>query len=189
MARKTIWKKITEKYNELNERMARGFGSRYYNYYLRQRKKREEAKKKITPPPTSPPSTAKTTEWTTQTKVGVLIALVVVGVFFGYLFLSYAERHQRIEAINTVRSYEILDGLTVDDLVQDEVVDSWLMGSPKRAVWDAERETGSRYIVTLQFKMELPEEDIYFHGARWRVNVKTNEIEPLDDGARAYMGL
>lgn len=72
--------------------------------------------------------------------------------------------------------------------MQDEVVDSWLMGSPKRAVWDAERETGSRFIVTLQFKMELLEEDLYFHGARWRMNVKTKEIEPLDDGARAYMG-
>ena len=133
--------------------------------------------------------TQKTAKWTTEAKVGVLIVLVVVGGFVGYFFLSYAERHSRIEAINTVRSYEILDGLTIDDLVQDEVVDSWLMGSPKRAVWDAERETGSQYIVTLQFMMELPEENIYFHGARWRVNVRTNEIEPLDDGARAYMGL
>ncbi len=133
--------------------------------------------------------TQKTAKWTTEAKLGVLIVLVVVGGFVGYFFLSYTERHSRIEAINTVRSYEILDGLTIDDLVQDEVVDSWLMGSPKRAVWDAERETGSQYIVTLQFMMELPEENIYFHGARWRVNVRTNEIEPLDDGARAYMGL
>lgn len=133
--------------------------------------------------------TQKTAKWTTEAKIGVLIALVVVGGFLGYFFLSYAERHSRIEAINTVRSYEILDGLTVNDLVQDEVVSSLLMGSPKRAVWDAKRETGSQYIVTLQFMMELPEENIYFHGARWRVNVRTNEIEPLDDGARAYMGL
>lgn len=133
--------------------------------------------------------TQKTAKWTTKAKVGALIALVVIGGILGYFFLSYAERHSRIEAINTVRSYEILDGLTIDDLVQDEVVDSWLMGSPKRAVWDAERETGSQYIVTLQFLMELPEGNIYFHGARWRVNVRTNEIEPLDDGARAYMGL
>lgn len=133
--------------------------------------------------------TQKTAKWTTEAKVGALIALVVVGAFFGVFFLSYAERSHRIEAINTVRSYEILDGLTIDDLVQDEVVDSWLMGSPKRAVWDAERETGSQYIVTLQFLMELPGKNIYFHGARWRVNVRTNEIEPLDDGARAYMGL
>lgn len=183
MARKTIWKKIAEKYNELNERMARGMGSWYHNRYLRQRKKREGARKKTTPPPTK-----KTTEWTTGAKVGVLIALVIVGSFVGYFFISYAERHRRIEAINTVRSYEILDGLTIDGLVQDEVFDAWLMGSPKRAVWDAEREAGGQYIVTLQFLMELPEENLYFHGARWRVNVKTNEIEPLDGGAQAYMG-
>lgn len=130
-----------------------------------------------------------TTQWTTEAKIGALVALVVVGGFLGYFFLSYAERHSRIEAINTVRSYEIVDGMTVDDLVQDEVVSSWVAGSPKRAVWDAERETGSQYIVTLQFVMELPEEDVYFHGARWGADIRTKEIEPLDDGARAYMGL
>lgn len=49
--------------------------------------------------------TKKPTQWATEAKIGVLVALVVVGGFFGYLFLSYAERHHRIEAINTVRSY------------------------------------------------------------------------------------
>lgn len=130
-----------------------------------------------------------TTEWTTEVKAGALIVLVVVGGFFGYLFLFYAERPRGIDAINTVRSYEILDGLTIDDLVQDEVVGAWLTGSRKRAVWGAERGTGNRYVVTLQFLMELLEENIYFHGARWRVDIKTGKIEPLDDGARAYMGL
>ena len=139
---------------------------------------KREAKKKTTPP-ASPGALIAL----------VVIALVVGGGLIGYFFLSYAERSHRIDAINTVRGYEILDGLTIDGLVQDEVFDAWLMGSPKRAVWDAERETGGQYVVTLQFLMELPGENIYFHGAMWRVNVKTEEITPLDGGAEAYMGL
>lgn len=41
------WKEWKEKYDKLNERVARGFGKRYYNYFMRQRGKKEEKKKKV----------------------------------------------------------------------------------------------------------------------------------------------
>jgi len=127
-----------------------------------------------------------TTKSTTNAKIGVLVAsiILIVCIGGGFLFLSYAERHSKTEAINTVRNYEIAEfEMTVNDMVRA----NW--SYPYKAVWGAEHEAGSQYLVTLQIVMELSEENVYCDNARWQVDIGAKKIEPLDDSARIYMGL
>ena len=125
-------------------------------------------------------------------RTGVVIGVAIIGIavlfLFYFFFYGPALAQRQMNAINIVRGYEVAKGLAIDQLVQDEVTDSWLAGYPKQAVWGAERETGDQYVVTLQFGIGNPAYK-YEHVARWRVNIKTNEIEPLDNGARQYMWL
>ncbi len=169
------WK---EKYRELNDRMARGFGKRYYNYYQRRRAK-SKTKKKTTP------------QLSVGQRAGIII-LSIGALCVGFAFLLYvffyapALAQRRVDAINIVRGYGADEWITIDKLVQDEVVSSWEMGYPKRAVWDAGHVEGDIYVVTLQFGIGNPPYE-YEHVAQWAVNIKTENIIPGDNQARDYM--
>lgn len=111
----------------------------------------------------------------------IIVALVIVVGFISYIFLSSVKRQFQIKSINIVQNYKI------DNLVM--TVNDMAPSYPYERIWSAEHEVGNKYIVTLQIVVELFEGNVYCDNARWRVDIGTNEIKPLNSSAQAFMGV
>ncbi len=126
----------------------------------------------------------------------ISLTIIFLAVVVGLCAIAFQYPAPRIRAIDLVKTHttDVTDvsgnPLTTSDLVQQDVMHVFEAGLQGRAVWSSTDNGGGWYVVTARIDYKDPfggwEELI---SAQWRVNVKTKEIEPLDNSARAYMGL
>lgn len=120
-----------------------------------------------------------------------VIAIIVVLSAAYYLFGRASEPCAIDLVQNNVTDTYDLDGTTqietTGDLVQTDVRNLWWIGLQAREIWDSvENSEGWQVVmVRVEYKVHKWEE---LYTMRWRVNLETNEIVPLDNTARTYLG-